>query len=151
MNRTLCGLAPLLAAALLVFAPPAFAQDSPEALQQVFLDALLANDAEALAACYTPDATNFPVGAMMGHGPESVRQDWAGFFEQWRVLEASLHDGQIVREGDLAVAWGLFTLLAEPVGGGEPVEMKGRYLDAARPVDGRWLYIVDHASVPATE
>ena len=48
----------------------------------------------------------------------------------------------------MAVAWGLFTIMAEPAEGGDAVEMKGRYMDVARSMDGTWLYVVDHASMP---
>ena len=39
--------------------------------------------------------------------------------------------------GDTAVAWGLFTIMAEPVAGGEAVEMQGRYMDVAKNIDGK--------------
>lgn len=54
----------------------------------------------------------------------------------------------MVRSGDLAAAWGLFTVIARPAEGGELVTLVGRYMDVARPIDGRWLYIADHASMP---
>jgi ketosteroid isomerase-like protein len=50
--------------------------------------------------------------------------------------------------GDLAAAWGLFTITAVPVGGGEAVIFKGRYMDVAKNFDGSWLYVADHASMP---
>ena len=55
--------------------------------------------------------------------------------------------------GDTGIAWGQFKLLAEPVAGGDPVEMLGRYTDVSRNVDGSWLYILDHVSMvpPAAE
>ena len=30
----------------------------------------------------------------------------------------------------------------------EAVEMRGRYMDVAKNIDGSWLYIADHASMP---
>ena len=133
---------------LLVLASPLSAFESPEALQMAFEAAMRNNDAEGLAACYTEDAVNFPPDAMIGHGPDSARQSWGAFFEQNTVLSLELSEKQMVKSGDLAVAWGLFHLRFQPKAGGEPVDMMGRYMDAARPVDGRWLYIADHASIP---
>jgi len=127
----------------------ALANDSPKALQDAFLTALRANDVDGLAACYTKDATNFPVDSLAGVGPESVRTSWGAFFRAYQVSAAELSAEHMEVLGDTAVAWGLFTILAEPVGGGEPVEMQGRYMDVSRNIDGRWLYIADHASVPA--
>jgi len=127
------------------------ANDSPQALQATFMTALRSNDADGLAACYTEDATNFPVDRLAGVGPESVRTSWGDFFGAYRVTAARLSDEHMEVLGDTAVAWGLFTIMAEPVAGGEPVEMRGRYMDVARSFNGRWLYIADHASLPTQE
>jgi uncharacterized protein (TIGR02246 family) len=126
----------------------AFANDSPEALQAAFMNALRTNDVNGLAACYTEDATNFPVGSLAGVGPDSVRTSWNGFFADFRVTSARLTNEHMEKLGDTAVAWGLFIIMAEPVGGGDPVEMQGRYMDVSRNIDGQWLYIADHASIP---
>ena len=133
---------------LAVLSAPLGAFESPQALQDAFLAALRANDADGLAACYTDDATNFTVDRMMGTGPDSARASWGAFFEQYEVIAAELSEQHLVESGDLAAAWGLFTVTARPHAGGEPIVMQGRYMDVARPVDGRWLYIADHASVP---
>jgi ketosteroid isomerase-like protein len=126
-----------------------FANDSPQALQDAFMTAMRANDVDGLAACYTADATNFPLGSMSGIGPESVRASWGGFLGAFRIIDANLSDDQLIVLGDTAVAWGLFNITAVPVDGGEPVEMQGRYTDVAKNIDGTWLYIMDHASVPS--
>jgi ketosteroid isomerase-like protein len=126
----------------------AHAFESPQALQDAFMAAMRANDSNGLAACYTADATNYPPDLMSGTGPESVRASWGEFFRQYRVLSAETSDGRMEISGDLAAAWGLFTLTVEPVAGGEPVVMKGRYMDVARNFDGNWLYVADHASMP---
>ena len=125
-----------------------FANESAEALQGAFMAALRANDAQALAECYTNDAVNFPVGSLIGNGPESVIESWSGFFADFKVVDASLSETHLEVHGDTAIAWGLFTIMAEPAEGGETVEMKGRYMDVARNMDGTWLYVADHASIP---
>lgn len=140
----------LLLIGLGAFSGVAQAYDSPEALQEAFMDALRSENANAIADCYAQDADNFPLDAMKGKGPDSARQSWAGFFEQFDVVSAELSEQQMVRSGDLAAAWGLFTVIARPAGGGELVTLVGRYMDVAEPVDGRWLYIADHASMPIT-
>ena len=110
--------------------------------------ALRANDVQGLADCYTSDAVNFPVGTLVGSGPESVIESWNSFFAAYTVVDASLSDTHMEIHGDTAVAWGLFTIMAEPAEGGDAVEMKGRYMDVARNMDGIWLYVADHASMP---
>jgi ketosteroid isomerase-like protein len=51
----------------------ALAFESPQALQDGFMAALRANDADGMAACYTPDATSFSPDTMVGVGPDAVR------------------------------------------------------------------------------
>ena len=132
----------------LAISPAADAFDSPQALQAGFMAALRANDIEGLVMCYTADATNFAISSMSGTGPESVRASWGGFFKAFTVTAAELTDEHLEVSGDLAAAWGLFTITAVPAGGGDAVVIKGRYMDVAKNFDGNWLYIADHASVP---
>ena len=112
------------------------------------MNALRANDADGLAACYTSDATNFAVDSMIGTGPDAVRESWGGFFAAFKVLDATLSEMHEEVSGDMAAAWGLFSITAQPVEGGEPVVMNGRYMDVSKNFDGKWLYVADHASLP---
>jgi len=143
MKKVMC-----LLTCLVCFSSSSFANESPQALQDAFMAALKANDVQGLADCYTGNAVNFPVGALVGSGPESVIESWSGFFAAYTVVGASLSDTHMEIHGDTAVAWGLFTIMAEPAEGGDAVEMKGRYMDVARNMDGIWLYVADHASMP---
>ena len=124
------------------------ANESPQALQDAFMAALIANDVQGLAECYTNDAVNFPVDTLVGLGPESVIKSWSGFFAAYKVVDASLFDTHLEVHGDTAVAWGLFKIMAEPIEGGDIVEMTGRYMDVSRRINGTWLYVADHASMP---
>jgi ketosteroid isomerase-like protein len=143
MNKMLC-----LLTCLACFSSSSFANESPQALQNAFMAALKANNVQGLADCYTGNAVNFPVGTLVGSGPESVIESWSSFFAAYKVVDASLSETHLEIHGDTAVAWGLFTIMAEPAEGGDVVEMKGRYMDVARNMDGTWLYVADHASMP---
>jgi len=35
-----------------------------------------------------------------------------------------------------------------PKAGGDPITMKGRFVEVCRKIGGKWLYVIDHASVP---
>lgn len=135
-------------ALLLTWSATLQAQDSPQALQDAFMKALRASDSAGLAACYADGAVNFPVASLIESGPAAVKAGWDEFFATMVVREAALEQDHLEVHGDTAVAWGLFVITAEPVGGGEPVELRGRYMDVARLLDGRWLYVADHASMP---
>jgi len=129
-------------------AAPAYGNESPEALQDAFMTSLKANAPQGISECYAADAVNFPVDSLVGYGPESVAESWSGFFAAFTVVDARLSETHLEVHGDTAVAWGIFTIMAVPAGGGETIEMKGRYMDVARNIDGSWLYVADHASMP---
>lgn len=130
---------------------PSIANESPQALQDAFIAAVKANDADAVAACYTNEATNYGIGVMIEKGKDAIRKSWQDFFSANKVLDIALLDGHMEILGEAAVAWGLFRMSIAPVGGGEPVEMRGRYTDVSKKVAGQWLYVFDHASVPAAK
>lgn len=142
MNRILISIIVVLNCCL------AHAFDSPQALQDAFVEALANEDADGLAACYAEDATNYPVGEMVETGPDSVRASWDGFFAAYDVIDVSLTESHLETHGEIAVAWGLFHMTVTPKEGGEPEAMHGRYMDVARNFDGKWLYVADHASMP---
>ena len=102
----------LLCLMLCLASTSVFSNDSPEALQAAFMNAMRANDADGMAVCYTADATNFAVDSMVGIGPDAVRESWGGFFANFKVLEASLSDThmEICRYGERADSMGLLTL-----------------------------------------
>ena len=41
-----------------------------------------------------------------------------------------------------------WTMTIVPKDGGEAITMEGRYMDMAKKIDGKWRYVVDHASAP---
>jgi ketosteroid isomerase-like protein len=134
---------------LLLFASTlVVANETPQALQDAFMAGVITNNADVIAACYTDDAINFTLDRMMGIGPESARASWGGFFEAYEVVKAQLSETHLEVHGDTAIAWGLFMIVAIPREGGEAVEFLGRYMDVARNIGGRWLYVADHASMP---
>lgn len=124
------------------------ANDSPEALQQSFMNALLAGDAAAVGNQYAEDAVSYDVATHSVFGPEGVAASWGEFFAQYKVLEVELFNNTTETHGDTGVSWGEFRMLVEPSGGGEPLEMTGRFSDVSRNIDGNWLYVMDHASMP---
>jgi len=117
---------------------PSIANESPQALQDAFIAAVQANDADAVAACYTNEATNYGIGVMIEKGKDAVRKSWQDFFSANKVLDIALLDGHMEILGEAAVAWGLF-------------KMSVAYTDVSKKVAGQWLYVFDHASVPAAE
>lgn len=121
---------------------------TPEALQDAFVKALAANDADAVAACYAENAMSYAMDEMVGVGPDFVRDSWNNFFSIYTIRDVNLTDTDTERFGDTAATWGLFVMLVETVSGGEEIELHGRFTDVAKRLGDAWLYIADHASVP---
>ena len=122
--------------------------DSSQALQDAFVEALAANDADAVAACYAEDAVCFSMDEMIGIGPDFVRESWNNFFRIYTIREVALTDTRSAVCDETVAVWGLFRMLVDTVAGGEEIELHGRFTDVAMNRGGRWMYIADHASVP---
>lgn len=133
--------------------PPAAAEGA-EAVDDAWLAAATANDLEALAACYAEDAVLWAPGAPEAVGHEAIRATWGGMLEANTITGAAFTDTHYQTVGESSVGYGNFKLTMQPKGGGDPVVMTGRYSVVAVKRDGRWVYIMDHASAhppPAEE
>ena len=132
----------------LLQAPLRAGQDGARVVDEAWISAVKAGNVDALAALYAPDATLYPAGVDEVKGAAAIRK----FYEQWlstiTVTEASIVAAYDT-VGDLSVGHGTATLTYSPKGGGSPLVASVRVTAAARRINGKWLYIVDHVSVPA--
>lgn len=134
----------LLAAGLL----PAFA--AARALDAAFLAAYNAKDADAVSALYwhSPDAVSFEPGSMIQRGWDEIHASYVeGFKNLPEGVKLELTEGHYSVLGDAVLMWGLwkFTMPGED---GKLVVSEGRYGDVKAKRDGKWVYLIDHASVP---
>jgi len=120
-----------------------------EALDQQFLAAFNAGDGAAMAALYAdgPDTVSFPPDAMVFRGSDAVRAGMADFASAMAGAQLDLVEGHHIVVGDAVATWGLFRLTM-PGPDGMPMSVDGRYSDLKAERDGRWVYLMDHASVP---
>jgi uncharacterized protein (TIGR02246 family) len=127
-------------------APVTAAEHGAQVADQGWVKAMKANDLEATMALYAPEAVAFfPDGDFKGK--DAIRKSWTDFLAAFTVKDASA-EGTYETTGDMSVGWGHWTMTAVPKAGGEPVVMKGRATVVTKKVGGKWLYVVDHASVP---
>lgn len=117
-------------------------------LDQRFLAAFNAGDAAAMAVMYGPEAVSFPPDAMTLRGAE-IATGMASMLEPMQAAGAriSVVESHQIPAGDVVIGWGLLTLTMNGPDG-SPIEMQMRYTDAKAKRDGRWVYILDHASAP---
>ena len=144
----------ILVVACACAAAPALAQESPKALQDAFVAAVVAEDAGALAALYTEDADSYDPSGAVQKGRNEIAATWQAFFDVYDGFSAALmQKGEHALSKSSHAAWGLWTMAAMPTGGGEETVWNGRFLDVSVKTPEGWRYIVDHASLlaPAPE
>lgn len=108
--------------------------------------AFVASDADAVAQCYAPDAIMWFPGGPMAKGRDAIREGYKGFFGASTIKSAELTEMGSTVNGDDAVAWGTYVIVMVSKDTGAEVTEVGRYTDVQRKIDGRWQYVVDHAS-----
>ena len=133
---------------LVLSATFAGAEEGVSPLTEDFVKAFRANDLEGVVATYAPNAVFYPPGAMEAIGTDAIRESWGGLFAAFTVKELNILEAAHEIHGDVAHGWGKFVMKLIPKGGGDPVTMEGRFTDISKRIGGKWLYIMDHASLP---
>jgi uncharacterized protein (TIGR02246 family) len=131
----------------ILFAAALLAQGVKD-LDKAFVKAAKAGDIEAIVKLYAPDATLYMPDEMMAKGTEAIRESFRKFFEPSTVTDMTLTYESSQASGNLAVASGRFKMTTQPKAGGEPQTMEGRFTSVAVRKGGKWMYVVDHASMP---
>jgi uncharacterized protein (TIGR02246 family) len=124
---------------------PAWAQED-ESAADCFLRGFKAGDADAVAACYAADAVLWIPGQPMAKGTQQIHDSLAGYFAAYTIKDMTITKLGGSEVGDDAVAWGTFTIVAIARDTGKESTEVGRYVDVSRKIDGKWVYVVDHAS-----
>jgi uncharacterized protein (TIGR02246 family) len=134
------------AAILLAMAGTAMADGHIKALDDQWRKVIVAGDLDALAALYAPDAVGWFPGQPAAKGRDAIKATFAGLMKDNILKSAEFSNMHYLVNGKHADSWGEFVLTLQPRAGGQPVVMKGRFSEVAERRDGKWLYIVDHAS-----
>jgi uncharacterized protein (TIGR02246 family) len=154
MTRKSLAVAVLFSSAL-ALGLPARAEDAPkaaakvsgsQAVDEAWTKAILANDLDALVACYASDAVVWFPGDAEAKGEKAIRAAYVNLLKDNTVKEAKLSDTHYRMVGKTSVGWGHFSMTLVPKAGGAPSTMTGRFTEVAVEKDGKWVYINDHAS-----
>jgi uncharacterized protein (TIGR02246 family) len=147
MSRALSALAALAIVGMAV--APAHAQvHGAKIVDDAWVKAANAGDVEAIVALYAPDAVLYAPDAMEARGTAAIRSQYQAMFAANTVSNASI-TCTYETIGDLSVGWGTATLTMTPKAGGAPQTMTVRVTTGVKKINGKWLYVADHASVPA--
>jgi uncharacterized protein (TIGR02246 family) len=128
-------------------AVPVSAQDGVKGVDEAWIRAVKAGNVDAIVALYAPDAVLYPPDALEARGTAAIRASYAEMLGAVVVNDATI-DSQYQTTGDVSVGFGKATLTMTPKAGGSPQMMSVRVTAVARKIGGKWLYVVDHASVP---
>ena len=120
-----------------------------KALDQRFVEAFNSADVDGVTATYwnNAEATYFSPGALMEKGPAAIRADWEAAFQSLPGGKIEMIGSQYMAAGDVVIGWGQWRVTI-PSDSGEPTVLTGRYTDVKAERDGKWVYLLDHASVP---
>jgi len=144
MSRALSALAVL---AIVAIAAPVHAQDGAKIVDDAWVKAATAGDVDALVALYAPDAVLYAPDSMEARGTAAIRAAYEGLVGANKITSAAI-TSTYQTSGDLSSGWGTATLTLTPKAGGPPQTMTVRVTAVAKKVNGKWLYVADHASVP---
>jgi len=108
--------------------------------------AMKAGDVDALVACYAPDAVVWFPGHREAKGHEAIRAVYQSLLADNNVTDVKMTNTHYDTVGDKSVGWGSFSITLTPKSGAAPSTMTGRFTEFCEKRDGRWVYVVDHAS-----
>ncbi|MGQ5524580.1 YybH family protein [Chitinimonas sp. PSY-7] len=112
--------------------------------------AVESGDTAALARMNPASTVVFAPDQMVVRGTQNIIVGYSGMFKKYKTRVA-ISDAHYIESDNLVHSWGLYNLRLEPLAGGEPVLVNGRFSDIATRVNGEWQYIVDHASLPTSK
>ena len=132
--------------ALLTALPAVAADSGAQAVDAAWKKAILANDVEAIVKTYAKDAIAWLPDMGEARGEAAIRAAYQGMLDANTAKDVKLTDTHYKAVGNVAVGWGRYSLTLVPKKGGNPVVLTGRYSEVLEKRDGKWLYVVDHAS-----
>ena len=137
----------LLVLFISLFAGSLFAQGT-KTLDAAWLKAAKAGDVEGLVKLYAPDAVTYMPDEMKAKGTAQIRESFGKFLGANTVRDMTMNYDYTTTSGNLSVASGHFSMTVEPKAGGAAQTMEGRFTSVAVRKGGKWMYVVDHASMP---
>jgi ketosteroid isomerase-like protein len=114
------------------------------------VEAIRAMDLEGLKPIYAPEIVTFDVQEPLQRvGAEAKRGNWVDAFAAFqRPLGYEIRDLTITSGGDVAFAYGFARLSGTLKNGNRSDGFWVRFTACFRKIDGDWLIVHDHASVP---
>ncbi|MBX2990709.1 MAG: nuclear transport factor 2 family protein [Bacteroidetes bacterium] len=141
----------IVAAALVAGCAPA--GDAPEkmvteadALDKAWLEAYNSKNVDAIMALYwnSPDLVSYPPGEMEVRGWDKMKEGMMKEFSQATDGKLEFVETSNRAMGTVVIGSGKWRFTMPSA----QVDVTGRYTDVKAKKEGKWVYLMDHASVP---
>ena len=119
-----------------------------EALDQRFREAFNKGDVDGLMATYwnSPNLVSFGPDGMGTKGWDANKAALPEMFKSLGGAQLEFISVNNDVHGDVVLGWGTWRMtIPTPAG---PQVLEGRFSDVKAMRDGKWVYVMDHASVP---
>jgi uncharacterized protein (TIGR02246 family) len=121
------------------------------ALEDKFAAAFNAKDLDAIMKVYVPgdELFVFHVGIPRQHvGFEDYKKDWKDFLAEYPgPIKFEMHDLSIVSDGKIAYSHSIQHVVGKSADGSSQ-DFAARVTDVYRKIEGKWLIVQEHVSVP---
>jgi ketosteroid isomerase-like protein len=127
---------------------PAEMVAAADALDRQFLAAFNKGDADGLMATYwkSPKLVSFGPDGMGTKGWDAAHAATAEMVKAMPGATLEFLEMHNEAQGDIVLGWGTWKMTMGPAD--KPLVLEGRYTDVKAMRDGKWVYLMDHASVP---
>jgi ketosteroid isomerase-like protein len=111
--------------------------------------ALRAKDIDAVMSLYAPNLVSFDLHPPLRYvGADGKRREWLKAFAAYRSIAYEVRDLNVTTHGELAFVHSL-NHVSGTLASGHITDMWVRWTACFRRIDGVWLVVHDHVSVPA--
>ena len=122
-----------------------------QALEQRLSAAVEARNVDAIMQAYIPDESLFVFDVIPPRqyvGAKAFRKDWEDFLGSTKgPLKYQITDLSVVPVGNLAYGHSIQRIVATGTKG-DPVDLTTRVTDVYRKLNGHWLIVQEHISIP---
>lgn len=116
---------------------------------QDYVNAIRAKDLDGVTRFFASDLVSFDLAPPLRYfGADNKRREWQKAFAAFRSISYEIRDLNVTADGELAIARGLNHFTGTPASG--PItDVWVRWTACFRKIDGAWVIVHDHISVPA--
>jgi ketosteroid isomerase-like protein len=115
-----------------------------------YAKAISAKDIDGVMSFFAPNLVSFDIASktLRYVGADNKRREWQKAFAAYRSIAYEIHELNVTAQGELAFVRGL-NHLKGTLASGHITDLWVRWTACFRRIDGVWLVVHDHVSVPS--